>query len=424
MGRLDETTIDGPVRGVRVHPSPVVRTVAALAAVLVFACVPACSSGSEGPDGASDGGSAPTEGAKRPVDDTLQASDAEGSQAGETTTTMRPPTGSGESVTLAFAGDSSFQGLESALASDPEGVLSGIAPLLSGADLTVVNLEAALGTGGTPAPKQFTFRVPPAAIDALRSAGVDAVSMANNHGLDFGVDLLPESLAIGHERGMPLLGIGRDDADAYAPLVVEVRGQRIGVIAANDVFDNALRRAWTAGPGKPGLASAEEDHQDRLAQEVRDLREQVDTLVVFLHYGVETQTCPDARQRDLAGLLLGAGADIVVGGHAHRVQGAGFLGDKVVAYGLGNFIFRANSPEGAASGVLEVRATGRRIDGFRWRPATIRNGLPTPLTGEAEQAALDTMAQRRACAGLSDSPTTPADPPVDTGGDGTGGDGA
>lgn len=331
----------------------------------------------------------------------------------ETTTTTRPATGSGETVTLAFAGDSSFQGLDAALATDPAGVLSGIAPLLSGADLAVVNLEAALGTGGTPAPKDFTFRVGPSALDALKAAGVDAASMANNHGLDFGPGLLPETLAIGRDRGMPLLGIGEDDVAAYAPLVVEVKGQRIGTIAASDVFDSSLRDLWTAGPGKPGLASAEEAHQERLAAAVRELRPGVDTLVVFLHYGVETRTCPDARQRELVDLLVAAGADVVVGGHAHRVQGAGFLGDRLVAYGLGNFVFQAHSPEGAASGVLEVSATGRRVDGFRWLPAVIRGGVPAPLSGPAADAALATMAERRTCAGLTDAP--PPTPPTPLG---------
>jgi poly-gamma-glutamate synthesis protein (capsule biosynthesis protein) len=336
--------------------------------------------------------------------------DGSGDAAERTTTTVRPPTGSGEAVTLAFAGDSSFQGLDRALATDPAGVLSGIAPVLSGADLTVVNLEAALGTTGTPEPKTFNFRTPPAALDALRAAGVDAVSMANNHGMDYGEEGLADSLEVERSTGFPLLGVGADDTEAYAPLEVEVRGQRIGVIAANDVFDSSLRASWTAGPGKPGVASAEEDHQERLAADVRALRERVDTLVVFLHYGTEKETCPNARQQELVRVLLDAGADAVVGGHAHRVQGAGFLGDKAVAYGLGNFVFTANSPEGAASGVLLITATGRRVDAVEWRPAVIRGGVPQPLSGAAADAALGTMAQRRSCAGLTETPAAPTAP--------------
>jgi len=324
-----------------------------------------------------------------------------------TTTTVRPPTGSGQAVTLAFAGDTNFQNQLGAVRSSPRTVLSAIAPTLSAADVAAVNLEASLGDKGSPQPKKFTFRVPEQALTALDAAGIDVVTMANNHGLDFGPENLQESLRIKAESGFPILGIGADDQQAYTPWVTEVKGQRVGFIGANDVFDDDLRASWTAGPGHPGLASAEEAHQERLASVVTALRGEVDTLVVFLHYGTETQTCPNQRQKDLVQLLTDAGADIVVGSHPHRLQGVGFRGDRFVAYSLGNFAFQANSPEGAASGVLTVTATGRRIDGYTWTPAVIRNSLPVPLSGSAAQSAQAMMAQRQACAGLTTTGTAP-----------------
>ena len=321
-----------------------------------------------------------------------------------TTTTTEPPrprTGSGEPVTIAFAGDASFEGLAGALASNPTGLLSGIAPVLSGADVTVVNLEAALGTKGTPMPKAFNFQTPAAALDALKAAGVDAVSMANNHGMDFGVAGLQESLAIEQAKGFPVIGVGQDEDEANAPFVTEVKGQKIAVFAATDVLDDPLRTLWVSGPGKPGLASAEEPQQDALAARVSEAAKKYDTVAVFLHYGTEKQTCPNARQQDLVRLLTAAGADIVVGGHAHRVQAAGFLGDKAVAYGLGNFVFRVNSPASAESGVLLVTATGHQVDKVEWKPATIRGAVPYPTGASGEQR----MAQLRGCAGLTAGPT-------------------
>lgn len=321
------------------------------------------------------------------------------------TTTQRPATGSGQAVTLAFAGDTNFQNQLAAVKSSPGTVLAAIAPTLSAADVTMVNLEAALGTGGSPVNKKFTFQVPEQALTALSSAGVDVVTMANNHGMDYGPVGFADSLRIKASNGMPILGLGADDAEAYTPWTTEVKGQKIGFVAANDVFDAALVSSWTAAPGHPGLASAEEVHQERLAQEIRDLRPTVDTLVVFLHYGTETQTCPNQRQKDLVQFLTDAGADIVVGSHPHRLQGVGYRGQQFVAYSLGNFAFQANSPEGAATGVLTVTATGRQIDGYTWTPAVIRNSIPFPLTGAAAQAAQTTMTQRQQCAGLT--PTAP-----------------
>lgn len=321
-------------------------------------------------------------------------------------TTTRPPEGSGQAVTLAFAGDASFEGLEAGLASDPRGLLSAIAPVLGAADVSMVNLEAALGTGGRREAKTFAFQVPEAALTALGAAGTDVVSMANNHGMDYGRSGLESSLQVRARSEVAVIGIGSDAEDAYRPYVTEVRGQRIGIIAANDVFDSNLVGSWTATDEQGGIASAEEAHQDRLAAEVAELRPQVDTLAVYLHYGTEKETCPNARQRELVDLLVDAGADIVVGSHAHRLQGLGYHGDRFVAYGLSNFVFRSPSDAGRASGVLTVTATGRRIDGYEWSPARITASVPAPLTGDAAQAARVQMDELRACADLTAEPET------------------
>ena len=324
-----------------------------------------------------------------------------------TTTEARGPLGNGESVTIAFAGDASFEGAEGVLMADPPALLQAIAPVLGAADVSVVNLEAALGTVGAPEPKSFAFQVPAEALVALSAAGADVVTMANNHGMDFGPEGLAESLRIEADTGFPVIGIGADADAAYAPWITEVRGQRIGVIAANDVFDSNLVGRWTATPEQAGVASAEEAHQERLAEEVRRTRPLVDTLAVYLHYGVEKQTCPNARQVELAQLLTRAGADIVVGSHAHRLQGMGYMGDQFVAYGLSNFVFKAPSEPGRRSGVLTVAATGRRIDDHRWDPAVLTNTLPVPLQGAAAEAERNAMAELQGCTGLSPAPSGP-----------------
>lgn len=346
--------------------------------------------------------------------DTTEPLPAEGAPASEptaeppsSTTEARGPLGNGTTVTLAFAGDASFEGAEGVLMADPPGLLSAISPVLGAADVSVVNLEAALGTEGTPEPKTFAFRVPAEALVALDAAGTDVVTMANNHGMDYGPEGLAESLRIERDTGFPIIGIGEDADAAYAPWITEVEGQRIGVIAANDIFDSNLVGSWTATAENAGIASAEEAHQERLADEVRRTRPQVDTLAVYLHYGVEKETCPNARQVELAELLTAAGADIVVGSHAHRLQGMGYMGDQFVAYGLSNFVFKAPSAPGRRSGVLTVSATGRRIDGYRWDPATLVNTLPVPLEGAAADAERAAMDELQGCTGLSPTPTGP-----------------
>jgi hypothetical protein len=316
-----------------------------------------------------------------------------------TTSTTRGPLGNGQPVTIAFAGDSHFEsGLRSQLSTSGASMLRPLDDLFAGADLTVVNLETAITERGSPQPKEWTFRAPPAALDALAGVGVDAVSMANNHGLDFGAEGLEDSLLAREGAPLAVLGIGRDAADAYRPFRAEVEGQRIAVIAATQVLDEELIPGWTATDTKPGLASAKT--VSRLTAAVAAARATSDTVVVFLHWGQERTECPTQRQRDLAPELLAAGADIVVGSHAHRLLGAGRMGEGFVAYGLGNFIWFNESGPNGDTGTLVVTATGRRIDDYEWRPARIRNGVPHRLEGPAADDAQQRWQGLRTCTGL------------------------
>ena len=306
---------------------------------------------------------------------------------------------SGKPVVLAFGGDVHFEGsLEGRLGGDARHALAPIAPVLSSADIAVVNLETAVTNGGTPASKDFTFRAPASAFAALRGAGVDVASMANNHGLDYGLVGLRDSLAAAKRYRFPVVGIGLDDTQAYRPFRRTVNGQRIAIIGATQVLDDELISAWTAGPGRAGLASAKD--VPRLVRAVRAARATSDTVVVFLHWGVELQQCPSPDQRALARELVVAGADVVVGGHAHRVQGAGRMGRALVGYGLGNFVWYGTSELSTQTGVLVVTVESRHVLGYRWMPARIVDGVPRPLTGAERGRDLANWRSLRACTGL------------------------
>jgi poly-gamma-glutamate synthesis protein (capsule biosynthesis protein) len=218
-------------------------------------------------------------------------------------------------------------------------------------------------------------------VGVLRDAGVDAVNHANNHGMDYGRVGLADTLAAARSAGMPLLGAGQDDRAAWTPLRREIHGVRISVLAATDVLDDFARTSWLAGPGTPGLASAKDPA--RLLAGVRAERATADVVVVFLHWGQERVVCPTGRQVELARMLADAGADIVVGSHAHVVQPGGTIGRTLVRYGLGNFQFYASGGPGSNSGVLTVTVNRRGVTGSAWHPATIVGGAPMLLTGRA-----------------------------------------
>jgi poly-gamma-glutamate synthesis protein (capsule biosynthesis protein) len=314
-------------------------------------------------------------------------------------TAQQSPLGSGKRVTFAFGGDVHFESpIREELAANPGTVLHSIRPVLARADLAIVNLETAVTTRGSAAAKTYVFRAPPAAFTALAAGGVDAASMANNHGMDFGETGLRDSIAAARKARFPVIGIGLNAEAAYRPFRATVRGQRIAVLAATQVIDDHLIRSWTADPNAPGLASAKD--VPRLLAAVRAARKTSDTVVVFLHWGLELASCPTSDQRTLARQLVGAGADIVVGAHAHRLLGTGRMKRALVSYGLGNFVWYSSGDVTTQTGVLLVTATGRRIDEYSFAPARIVSGTPRPLSGAERHQAIASWRSLRSCTGL------------------------
>ena len=313
-------------------------------------------------------------------------------------------------VTLGFAGDVHFELHLASLLDRPRGALGPIARTLRRADLTMVNLESALTTGGSRDPKElevpadrYWFRAPPAALDLLDRAGVDVVSMANNHGADYGADGLADTLRASRRSPIPVVGVGRDRDAALTPYRATVNGTDLAVFAADASPREGSSPVWEAGTRNPGIASARDPRA--LGTLVRALRATArdEVAVVYLHWGLSGQTCPSRAQLRTARALADAGADVVVGTHAHVLQGAGWLGDTYVAYGLGNFLWYHNHrPD---SGVLQLRLENGRVVSADWVPAKIQVfGRPLPLRGEAHTEAVARWRGLRACAGLAARP--------------------
>jgi poly-gamma-glutamate capsule biosynthesis protein CapA/YwtB (metallophosphatase superfamily) len=252
---------------------------------------------------------------------------------------------------------------------------------------------------GVPAPKEHTFRSPTEGLRALAAAGVDVVSLANNHGMDFGPDGLTDTLQAADDAGLHAIGAGSDQAGAYRPFRTEINGRRIAVFGATQVLDGFALDAWNPGPERPGLASAKRARNGlaRLRTAVRRAAVDNDTVVAMLHWGRERRECPLPRQRRLASELRAAGADIIVGGHAHRVGPGGFLGDAVVHYGLGNLVFYAADGRGTVSGALAVTVEPDDTTHITWRPAVLRGGVATALEGAERADALRAWEDLRSC---------------------------
>lgn len=210
---------------------------------------------------------------------------------------------------------------------------------LSAADLTVGNLECALGQQGAPVDKGYTFRAPPGAARSFAIAGFDLLSLANNHAMDYGPDALLEAISLLQTNHVQTVGAGENAEAASTPVVITVKQTSIAFLAYVDVpvevrgFD---ARSWTATQNQPGLAWAD---PEQLEADIEVIRPLVDIVIVLLHSGYEYVVQPSGPQVRAAHTAIDAGADLVLGHHAHVLQGIEFYNQSVIVYGLGNFVF-------------------------------------------------------------------------------------
>ena len=243
---------------------------------------------------------------------------------------------------------------------------------LRSADITTANLEGAVTSRGVAAVKQYRFRGPAALLTGARAAaGVDVLTLANNHSLDFGSVGLADTLAAAHAAGIATVGAGADEAAARRPAFVEAGGLRIAFLGYSDVNPPG----FAAGPASAGTARAD---VAVIAADVRAAHRQADLVVVWFHWGVELHASPDARQASLARSALDAGASVVLGAHPH------VLGPverprlhTLVAWTLGNFVFPSGPGATGRTAILDVRLTKQGVAGYDLVPA--RSGVQPAL---------------------------------------------
>lgn len=202
------------------------------------------------------------------------------------------------------------------------------------ADLSFVNLECCISSSGAPVPgKEYCFRGPADSARALAAGNVDVVSLANNHSLDYGTSAFLDTLTHLKESGVAWCGAGNNDAEAYAPTVLESPAGNVAFVAFTAVIPNG----WPATASNPGCATTTDP--ERVSSTVKDAASKADYVVASFHWGIELETAPNSDQRELAHLAVDSGADLVLGHHPHVVQGLELYKNRLIAYSLGNYVF-------------------------------------------------------------------------------------
>ncbi len=262
-----------------------------------------------------------------------------------------------------------------------------------------------MSTRGRAAAKTFTFRSAPSFADTVASAGIDVVSLANNHTLDFGLDALDDTLENLDRVSVARVGAGRSLSEALAPAEFEIAGTTVAVLGASQIIPNG---AWPATATRPGIASAGKHAINRETQQllaaVRAAKTTNAVVIVVMHWGIEGDPCPSSVQQKLGRLLVDAGATAVLGAHPHILQPVvpvtTLTGDAVIAYSLGNFIWDPRSGATGDTGVLELRFDGPRLVATSFAPHRLNgNGWAQAVASSSAKGRAISARVSRRCPG-------------------------
>lgn len=350
-------------------------------------------------DGASQDGAALPSTTLGPLPDV--ASPSEGATAGGSTipeppttepATTEPATTTAspvphDPIVIGVGGDTAFtDGLADR---DP---LGGVSAMLTEPDLTVLNLETVVAeeSVGTPLDKTYIFKSPPSTVDTLRIAGVDAVSIANNHTLDYGRDGLLRTVELLDAGGVVPVGGGATSDEAYDHALIDVGDWTVGLVGLTHVECSWVADDPTRWPESPWACPG---FEDRTVEAVEATVAEADVTLVLVHWGIELQHCPADYQRDLARRWVDAGADLIVGSHPHLLQGVEQIDDAWVLHSTGNFAFPSAREDRAYSAFFTFDVTDGGI-GLRAQPIYITQGRPDPISGDAARGVLATLATR------------------------------
>ena len=271
------------------------------------------------------------------------------------------------------------------------------------ADWRMCNLECVLADGGTPwtaTPKVFHFRSDATNVAVLKAAGIDAVSLANNHTLDFGYDAMFEMLQILDKGSIRRAGAGADFTEASRPAIFETAAGTMALIAFSD-----NEPGWEATAGRPGIFHVPIDLKDERAgvlfRLVRRTRAEVDFLIVSAHWGPNWGYVPPPSHVRFARALIDAGADVIFGHSGHVVRGIESYRGRLIVYCAGDFIddYAVDHVErNDQSLVFVARTDAAKIRGMRLYPTMIEDFQARLAQGENRAAIARTM--QRLCADM------------------------
>lgn len=258
---------------------------------------------------------------------------------------------------------------------------------LQGADILMMNNEYTYSNRGYPIPgKAYTFRASPTRVEVLQQLDVDIVSLANNHVYDYGEDALLDTLETLERAEIPYVGAGRNLNEAKKIVYFVANGRKIAIVSATQI-ERSYNYTREATEDTPGVLKTL--NPDKFVEVIREAKKNSDCVIAFPHWGTEGTNVYGSDQKALAEAYVKAGADVIIGGHTHCLQGITYLEDTPIIYSLGNFWFNGTTLE---TGVAQVRIQKDGAVKFRFLPC-MQSGTSTRLltAGAEREKVMDFM---------------------------------
>jgi poly-gamma-glutamate synthesis protein (capsule biosynthesis protein) len=276
-------------------------------------------------------------------------------------------------VTMNFAGDINFdENWKSVRYADRKGInisecfTNGLLDEMKNVDIMFLNNECTYGNKGTPLPgKAFTFQGKTTRAWNLLALGVDGVSLANNHVYDYGREGLLSTIETLDKIRMPHVGAGKNINEASQTLYYIVNGKKIAITAATQI-ERTYRYTKEATENEPGVLKCQVP--DKYVQVIKEAKKKADYVIAFVHWGTEGKVFFEKDQVDLGRIFANAGADVVIGGHTHCLQGMEFYNGVPVFYSMGNFWFDWDVENSKATGMLQIVISEKGRIKYRFIP--------------------------------------------------------
>jgi poly-gamma-glutamate synthesis protein (capsule biosynthesis protein) len=278
---------------------------------------------------------------------------------------------------LCFAEDGFVLDHYDEVGSLPQCISQEILDITNAADIFYINHEFCTSEQGEPLEgKLYTFRANPERNTLLEEMGTDIVSLANNHVYDYGASAFLDTLDYLDAANIPYVGGGRNKEEANRPVYFDVGGIRIGFVAAT----NAELTLYTpaATEDSPGVLEAYDTTEYN--QVIAKAAAQCDFLIAYIHWGTEDVNWHTEEQTEQGRQFLAAGADIVVGGHPHVLQGIEYVDEKPIVYSLGDFWF---NDETKYTGLLKLNIMKDGLKEMSFVPC-LQTGYTTQYISDAQ----------------------------------------